>query len=81
MFVGDQNGIDVWYKLGTSQDPAVLTYFNSLRAAAQKYQSIWFSDFEEQKKKKLNNQITYHMFYDVVDARWHIELFNVPKDV
>lgn len=81
MFAGSQEGIDVWYKLGTSEDEGVRAYFEAVRNASQKYGSAWFSDLVEQRKKKLNNQKTFFMYYSQDDKKWHIDLFHEPKDI
>jgi len=81
MFVGNQEGIDVWYKLGTSDDASIQAYFSSVRNAAQKHRSAYFSDFIEQRKKNLNNQKTFSMYFDANDKKWHIDLFHTPTAV
>lgn len=78
MFIGNQEGIDVYYKLGTSEDSSIQAYFNSIRNAAQTYHKAYFSDLIEQHKKKLNNQKMFVMFFDTSDNKWHIDLFLAP---
>lgn len=80
MFVGNQEGIDLWYKLGTSEDESVKSYFNSVRNAAQTHRSAYFTDVEEQRKKILNNQKIFSVYCDN-DKKWHIDLFHTPSHV
>ena len=78
MFIGNKEGVDIWYKLGTSEDSLTQAYFNSIRNATQKFGSAYFSDIIEQRKKVLNNQKLFFVFFNKEQQKWQIDLFHVP---
>ncbi len=77
--LGSPEGLEVLNKLKSSKDPEVTEYYDRLRKTIYDgKECVYFSDFEEQKKKKLNNQITYRLFFERSQAHWFIEVFSVP---
>lgn len=76
--IGNEEGISVWNKLGTTLDEYTQSYFNTLRENAQKYRKVYFSDVVEQRKKVLNNQKVFVLEYSVPLNRWEIQLFHKP---
>lgn len=79
MFIGNEEGIALWHKLGTSE--ASKSYFECVRSAAQKYRSAYFTDVIEQYKKPLNNQKIFSVSFDISVNKWRIDLFHTPSSV
>jgi hypothetical protein len=80
MLNGNQEGINVWYKLGQSEDGIIKEYVSSIRQAAQRHESAYFSDLIEQLKKPLNNQTVYCLHLDL-SRQWSISLFHKPTNL
>lgn len=79
--LGSPEGLQVFSKLRSSQDPEVVEYFQRLRKTVQEGKTcVYFSDFEEQKKKRANNQIIYKLFFEQSKTQWFIEEFLRPSD-
>jgi hypothetical protein len=76
---GDEEGIKIYNKLGSSDDPQVRNYFRYLGSALERWQSAYFSDFVEQKKKPLNNQKIYYMHWSAEKSSWLVQLFHTPS--
>lgn len=77
--LGNSQGVELLNKLRFSTDPEVNEYYQRLRQTIIDGKTcVYFSDFEEQKKKRLNNQIIYKLFFDNAQAHWFIELFSTP---
>lgn len=77
--LGNPEGLQVLNKLRSSHDPEVYEYYERLRKTILDGKlCVYFSDFEEQKKKRLNNQITYKLFFELSQRQWFIEVFSVP---
>lgn len=77
--LGSPEGLMVWNKLASSKNEQVKEYFTRLFQCAPLRRKVYFTDFEEQLKKKLNNQKMFSMTYLEKDGNWHIELFIEPK--
>ena len=76
---GNPEGIQVLSKLRSSKDPEVTEYYERVRKTIYDgKECVYFSDFEEQKKKKLNNQIIYKLFFERSQNQWLIEVFSTP---
>jgi hypothetical protein len=73
---GNNKGVEVWNKLGHSKDTKVQEYFSRLLRFAPVTRRVFFCDFEEQLKRKLNNQDLYSLTYSDSDEKWHIALFQ-----
>lgn len=80
--VGDENGIAVLQKLAKSNIVVVKQYYERLMSNAvvpNATKKLYFSDFEEQLNKKLNNQTTYTLAYNFNKEVWNVEHFLTPK--
>jgi hypothetical protein len=79
--IGDEEGIATLRKLRKSEDPVVKVYCDNLASLAANLEpgrKLYFSDYEQQLKKKLNNQKMFSVCRDVASQSWKIELFITP---
>jgi hypothetical protein len=78
-FVGDPDGIALWYLMNSSTDKIEQEYIKSVAAAAIKYGKVYFTDIVTQRESKMNNQTTWMMIWDENKIEWNISLFHIPN--
>ena len=73
--IGDNDGIELWNRLGSSKNKKEINYFLSLSRAASKFGKIWFSDITRQEFTRANQTI-YQLAWNARNNEWNISLFH-----
>lgn len=77
--IGDEKGIELIKRMLKSENKDVKEYAIRTYNALKEKSAVYYSDMEEQLKKKLNNQPVYKMYYDTVNKKWKVELWMTPS--
>lgn len=70
LFSGDKQGAAVWFKLFNSNNPSTQEFVRRVNNVGQETGRFYFTDVEEQAKKKLNNQSWYLADWDLARRQW-----------
>jgi len=79
MFKGDQEGINLLTKLSVSENFETQGYYRTIYTNLNENKYVYFTDVDEQRKKKLNNQRIFIAFVDPATNEWTVNLFFEPK--